>query len=318
MLSKVSTDSIDSPSPRSSHSLCCVNNDFYIFGGEFEARNALNSSLFIFDGKSFKSYSHEISPSSRLGHTTAVIGSKIYLFGGRDSSKNDLGDIWCFDTLSSSWNCLEIPNNAPKPEPRSYHAMESIDQKIYIFGGCGYDSTLKAASRLNDLWVFDPQFLTWEKLSPEGDIPCCRGGPALVKFQTDLYLLFGFNGEEIHDCWKFSICQNRWFKLEGVTPNARSVFGCCSLSEKGIFLFGGEGKPSGIGHLGAGDHNNDTYIYNPLTNVWTLLPSSETTPIPRGWHACAYSVDASQVFLFGGLSNSNERLGDAYVFQVEI
>jgi len=301
---------------RSSHTLSSVAEKVYIFGGEYESRNPIDSTMNVYDISSNKweSFLNETSPSNRLGHAAAVVNSKIYFLGGRNESKDELDDMWVFDTTNNTWKVVVIED--PKPTPRSYHAMESIGNDIYIFGGCGIvDGKEKTSCRYSDFWKFNTVESKWTQIITD-TAPTCRGGPGLVKYQKDsLILLFGFNGQEMADCWKYTISQNKWEELKNSknAPNARSVFSYCSLGDDSVFIFGGEGKPSGIGHLGAGDHNNDSFIYKSNQDEWKLLPITDTTPTPRGWHSCT-AIDGG-VALFGGLSNENIRLDDFYIYK---
>lgn len=67
------------------------------------------------------------------------------------------------------------------PAPRSYHCMQVMEGKLYIFAG---DSK---GTKLNDLWSFDPDTDLWTNISPNGDIPPARshhacGGMGNVMF----------------------------------------------------------------------------------------------------------------------------------------
>jgi len=116
------------------------------------------------------------------------------------------------------------------------------------------------------------------------------------------------------DCWEFSINKKEWKKLEskGDKPSARSVHAGCMFQDY-LWVFGGEGAPSGVGHAGAGVHFNDSYLYDTKSDTWLKL-QHEHTPSPRGWMVAA--TIPGGVAIFGGLSDKNERLDEFYICSI--
>jgi len=135
----------------------------------------------------------------------------------------------------------------------------------------------------------------------------------LVAHENNLYVLFGFNGSELGDMYKFSISENKWspFLVSGTGPAPRSVHAACSFQDK-LFIFGGEKEPSPIGHAGAGSQFNDTFLLDTEKKSWEI-PTYSEGPTPRGWVAC--TTTKNKVAIFGGLNPKNERLGDLYLFE---
>lgn len=223
----------------------------------------------------------------------AAVGTKLYLYGGRtgvDMGEGAKSELYVFDTSSAEWQPVKVPDDSPTPPPRSYHAMAAAPStgKVYVFGGCG------SGGRLNDLWCFDTHTHTWQQLgSDSGDGVAARGGSVLVASADgqQLYLLGGFNGDELQDCHVFDVSSGSWSCptcCDGgaaATDNSgssskgklamlmgRSVFGAvlhsggrssngsggCGSHGSGcehathVVTFGGEVAPSDKGHAGAG------------------------------------------------------------------
>jgi len=249
------------------------------------------------------------TPSERLAHATSVVGSTIYLHGGRATDKTSLDDLWAFDTTTSSWN--QIEQQGEKPMGRSYHGMTSWKNHLFIFGGCGASGGKDCM--WDDLWKFDLSSKLWTKLQSG---PSQRGGPVLTSASDKLYVVFGFNGKEMDDFWAYDIQAGTWEKLQeqGQVPEPRSVHGGCTVGES-VWIFGGEGAPSTIGHDGAGTHFNNSFLLDTNTLLWKKIDFKSDVPSPRGWFAATAIPGGAAIF--GGLSNQNERLDELYLCYIE-
>lgn len=120
----------------------------------------------------------------------------------------------------------------------------------------------------------------------------------------------------------FDISQNSWstkkFKANGIYgPEARSVAALLPLTLRDramlITLFG-EHDPSSLGHAGAGKMIGDCCLYDITADNWTRGESAvgEQEPAPRGWFG-ADVIDSNKIVVTGGLSGTNERLGDVWM-----
>ena len=88
-------------------------------------------------------------------------------------------------------------------------------------------------------------------------------------------------------------------------------------------MFCGEGEPAPkeLGHDGAGTFLSDVWgLKWSAEGNWSwekaILKDDENVPQPRGWFARDISEDG-EIVLQGGLNEKNERLGDAWVLNVE-
>lgn len=204
------------------------------------------------------------------------------------------------------WQKLVV--NGDKPPARSYHAMASYEGHIYVFGGCS------GHGRLNDLWTWDSSTGGWQELFKGGDGgPTPRGGSQLFVPNADsVYVLGGFNGQELDSCFCFSVRDKTWRQVKAPIPGARSVFGCVNMNGRAV-VFGGEIDPGTDGHLGSGTMAGDVLLFDPADDSWQVVKCEGAhQPCPRGWmELCRLS--ATRALLVGGLSSANERLGDAYI-----
>lgn len=158
------------PPARSSHTLCEVQGNLILFGGEAQPRVPVPPDTFVFDAarQTWITVSLEgESPSARVGHSAASIGSCMLLFGGRTGVEGGtaMNDLHSLDLAARCWHCLA--SEGSKPQPRSYHSATSLASCLYIFGGCGADG------RLNDLWCYDSEANSWAQLPHSEQIKVC-------------------------------------------------------------------------------------------------------------------------------------------------
>jgi hypothetical protein len=72
------------------------------------------------------------------------------------------------------------------------------------------------------------------------------------KNESCLYLIGGFCGHELDDCFQYDIKENKWTQIESL-PRKLSVFACSSVNDETyegklrLILHGGEVDPSTLG-----------------------------------------------------------------------
>jgi len=317
------------PSARSSHSLTVTKNGYlYLIGGENEPRTPLSSSQFMWSIKlndtlkyAWKLVNYKGDISNRLAHAAAYCSSlgTIFLFGGRvgvDEKETALNDLWSFDIQTECWSLVSSSN--PPPEARSFHKMICVDNKLYLFGGCGAKS-----GRLADLHVFDISSKKWEDLG--SSLLRGRGGANFEHFPNNhkLAVIAGFAGEETCDGQLFDLAKNKWQeeKLVNLESQLRPRSVCVSnVFRDVVFIFGGEVDPSDKGHDGAGSFEKDLVCINQEGNVLQrFLPSEKKSwPESRGWSDGA-STECG-FWMFGGLAGNDaqpKRLQDLWYCAIE-
>jgi hypothetical protein len=342
------------PGPRSSHALVFVAPSYvYLLAGELTPRVPVDDKGAVWrlnldenDAKWERvPTTGDAPPPPCIAPAAAALGSSIFLFGGRtaiDMQQGTLGDVYKLDTTTHRWETVwkrekqEGDDNAAAnaPAPRSYHAAASLGGKLFIFGGCG------PSGRLNDLWAFDPDTRTWERMPdpPKDSVPP-RGGASLAALpaQQRLVVVGGFDGtHERADAHAFDVARKSWCSgpegcasCAGDAPTlpARSVLGVaahtgCASSAKDddaacahgghVVAFGGECDPSVTrSHDTAGRFLGDVWCGDGARGDWhPLATAGGPGPGPRGWFAsCAVP---GGLVLHGGLDASNTRLSDCW------
>ncbi|GAQ88248.1 kelch repeat superfamily protein [Klebsormidium nitens] len=304
------------PLARSSHAVAVIGSKAYVFGGEHKPRVPIDNSLHVFDLNQQAWYveiAKGTAPPARLGVTLVAVGKTLFIFGGRNGDKNELSNLYAFNTAAGEWRDLtDLPG---APAGRSYHAAVADEKRksFFVFGGCAADG------RRNDLYEFDTRAEAWTSYPTSAEL-LPRGGPGLAVVREKVYVLFGFSGKEQGDIHAFDLKSQTWQQLEtsGETPTPRSVLGVTSFNDRYIVAFGGESDPSDKGHEGAGAFSDEVFILDTTSLRWSR-PELRTEvgakpPCARGWFA--FAPIGRSMFIYGGNSETNERLDDLHLLTV--
>ena len=342
------------PCARSSHGVSLVQQGsrLIVYGGELQARTPLPREMAcwavdhlqddnnnkatwrrLFDGDDNTrtgTCTGATFPPDRIAHAQAVHQDKyVYIFGGRAGvtmEERPMNDLWKLDCSgapgSETWSqviCSSNEGDAP-PEPRSFHRMICVNDKLYVFGGCG------ANGRLADLHEFCLNKKKWKTLQMSALKG--RGGPNLTTFDggAKLGVVAGFSGAETADGQFFDVSSGKWDPVllalqKNMRPRSVCVVGSFPSLES-VVIFGGEVDPSDRGHEGAGGFENDLVILDEKTGAFQegirAPVDTKDWPETRGW-SDADVMDVGngkgQMFIYGGLSGddtSPRRLDDLW------
>lgn len=142
---------------RSFHSAAVVLNKIYIFGG---SGDGLLNDIWVFD--TTQGLWDELHPSTTLpptgrAHSASVVDGKIFIFGGNGGASiyESRNETWVFDPTTAEGSWSRVTGSATLPLGRIAHSAAVISNKIFIFGGVGFDVNL------NDTWTFAPLQGSW-------------------------------------------------------------------------------------------------------------------------------------------------------------
>ncbi|GAA5862668.1 hypothetical protein JCM8547_003507 [Rhodosporidiobolus lusitaniae] len=329
---------------RSSHGLAVVQGKGFVFGGERQPRLPVDAAVAVLDldndsTDTLSASSSSSWPSARVGASVVSSGDRIYVWGGRGGK--EMGTFagekgsWAFDPSSGAWE--ELATKGDQPEPRSFHTMTTLDNKLYLHAGC------PASGRSAQLHSLDLSTLTWTRLPDAPEPP--RGGTVLTPLPPStassrlLARFGGFAGHELGGLDVFNVKEQAWKAVAasveggGEGPGKRSVHvfagleGTLEWEDKRVVavmaLGEKEGAPKELGHDGAGFFHADAWALlatkeaSPTFSWLSLEPSSQTEKLPeaRGWLASSF-WEGNKVVLQGGLNAKNERLSDAWTLEV--
>lgn len=310
---------LETPLPRSSHSISVVRKRAYLFGGEVKPREPVDSAVHVFDlsdagsdsdSKHASSTGVKVAcksieagsegPALRVGHTAARINDDIYIFGGRGgkdmTALQEQGRLWKFSTTNQEWQAIDpsssssstsdsldsASNESSYPEARSYHSSTSAQDlnQVFIHAGC------PASGRESDLWSFNIESRKWKKLE-NAPLPA-RGGPGFTYALGKLWRYGGFDGKnELGGQLDFidvsSSSSNKWQSVkfdEGNCPGPRSVGGLQVIYVKE--------EPFLIAYLGERDASNLGHAGAGVFwgDVWALALTKQGEIARDKWEKC--------------------------------
>ncbi|KAI0301619.1 hypothetical protein B0F90DRAFT_1810122 [Multifurca ochricompacta] len=314
---------------RSSHCLSVTpNGRALLYGGEYKSRDPSDGPL---------------APDSRVGAASLVIGDYFYIWGGRESIDISLlsdhqAGIWrspiAVGTENSPtvWERINAINEEDAPQSRSFHAMTSYGNIIYVHAG------YLENCRTGQLHAFDLTTKTWTPLATAPDPG--RGGTALVtvhlKGAPVLLRFAGFAGEELDSLDVYDIHTDTWRTIvpehdpRHGSPGARSVYGFVPFVSPHFprslaLVYHGKRTPSAQVRIGALEFWDDVWMLEAGGDgepelAWkkVYVPGNKVAPAPCGWFPSASWVDGEEtkVVLYGGMVSNNERCGMLWLLEV--
>ncbi|EDO34324.1 predicted protein [Nematostella vectensis] len=171
----------DTPSSRSSATMCSVGNTLFMFGGLSRDSGWLND-LYAFNTDSMQWKAIEAkgtypSPRDKLG--SVAMGTKMLIFGGFGPKEDDemagpgeaeftwFNDIFAFDTENLTWKKFMV-TTVGSPTPRAAHCMCAVGFKVVIFGG------KDSIARRHDTHILNTENMKWETVKTSGRQPSPR------------------------------------------------------------------------------------------------------------------------------------------------
>jgi N-acetylneuraminic acid mutarotase len=136
------------PSWRDFHTLSCIGNKLYVFGGRSDHEGPFHTSREIYDDNlysldlSSKTWekiaihpdSFHCSPVGRRSHSAFVFKGMLYIFGGFNSiRKEHFNDMHRFDPETKTWSPVTTQGRAPCARRRQSCCLTGT--KLYLFGG---------------------------------------------------------------------------------------------------------------------------------------------------------------------------------------
>ena len=73
--------------------------------------------------------------------------------------------------------------------------------------------------------------------------------------------------------------------------------------------------PSDQGHMGAGAFSSELLVLDTDSQTWSRATPTGADPGARGWYAAASF--GNNMLVYGGNSDSNDRLDDIFILSVE-
>jgi hypothetical protein len=218
----------------------------------------------------------------------AVSDDQLYVIGGAsDASYSPSSAVWVFDGRSRTWRA------APAiPTAVMLANATALNGKVYVLGGHN-------GGILNVVQVLDVATGTWS-LGPS--LPSPRRDGAAVALNGQVYLMGGTSdgGTASRSVDALDVATGTWRSVARL-PAGRSLT-TATVSGGKIYVLGGFTGCAGCVH-------NNTWVYDPGTDAWTVQTSLPTALMG----ARAVTDSTGKVWLLGG-SNYTTQLNTAWVF----
>ena len=271
-------------------------------------------------------------PFARFIHsmTYDAVRGKVLLVGGYniDGCGEGSGEYcawtWEWDGEAGTWT--NVTPEGDKPMGREYSGMayDSARGKSILFGGFnGYGCGEDAGGYCSLTWEWDGMAGTWRDVTPEGDKPSPRSGPAMA-YDTVRGKVVLFGGWNDDDCgegagqrcawtWEWDGESETWTRImvDGDKPRARSSHSMAydAVSGKVVLFSGYNGEGCGEG---TEEYCSRTWEWDGVSATWTKVAKLGDQPSPRSIHAMTFGGMHGKVILLGGLNNDgcDEGAGD--------
>ena len=197
-------------------------------------------------------------PGAARQETQAIsVNNELYLWGGFSYSEPYCyKDGYKLSHKNGKWSWSKLPD---LPHPLGGGSIQSIGDKIYLFGGFDYDK--KALYVFNDrndkikrqgsrLYVFDTKnpSVGWNQLTQCPGTPRFMTGFAEINFE--LYAIGGYSvtpkgtAASVVDCWKYTPETDSWSRLRDL-PVSVSGFGTGKTAYQNRYILLPTGYPHG-------------------------------------------------------------------------
>jgi hypothetical protein len=204
-------------------------------------------------------------PTPRISFSITAYGDKIYVIGGLEVSASFHDDV---SQVSCSVNEVYNPANdtwataASMPTATALAQANTVNGKIYVMGG----ETGQAGSTLNITQIFDPTTDSW---SIGASIPHADVDVSSAVIDGGIYLMSASSFTTLYN-QIYNTTTDAW-SLGSPMPAPAGGAGATTgvNSPKRIYVFDGV--------VGFGVVSNQTYAYNPTSNLWTteaLMPDA--------------------------------------------
>ncbi len=172
---------------------------------------------------------------------------------------------------------------------------DPVGKQVILFGGRGEGEIV--GDLYNDVWRLDLETHRWEEIETSTG-PTPRLSPGLV-YDTAHHqmILFGGYSDQgrINDTWLFDLNSYEWEEVTpDLSPPGRSDMGMAYDGTNHIaMLYGGMCIES------QRDMCDDTWIFDPETNIWVEKNPLSSPPVIYG-HSLDYDTQMDQFLLWGG------------------
>lgn len=198
----------------------------FIFGGVADGPRLLMNDVWTLDMSERRWEQVNVakdlaSPIPREGHSMVPgpkdVANTFTIFGGMGYGYTPLNDVWMLSVQTGEWKALTTGAvDEKRPPARWMHSAVTIEQKMYVFGGCS-----ETFAAMEDTWVFDGAENEWERVEPIGFPPPARWLHSANVIRSSVgpgqnMVIFGgaSNTSPMQDMWVFSPGDGSWVESQ--------------------------------------------------------------------------------------------------------
>ncbi|XP_060069377.1 kelch domain-containing protein 4-like [Ylistrum balloti] len=205
---QVVEEKCDPPSPRCNMTLSShpTKEELIMFGGEYCTGNKtyMYNDLFFYNikKKEWTKVTAPNAPTPRSSHQAITLkqgGGQLWIFGGEFASPTQsqfyhYKELWVYHIKEKAWEKISAPG---APASRSGHRMVHCKKHIIVFGG--FHDNIRDYKYYNDVYAFDLENYSWNKLEPSGAPPAPRSGcmMAAIPDQNKVIIYGGYSKEKV-------------------------------------------------------------------------------------------------------------------------
>jgi N-acetylneuraminic acid mutarotase len=261
-----------------------LNGKIYVVGG---SNNYTHNPVYEYNPATDTWATKKPVPTPRDSFAIAACQNKIYVIGGTsgwsssgNTIKTGLNEV--YDLATDTWE-----TKTSMPTKRYHLEANAVEGKIYVIGG--RTGGMYTTVALNE--VYDPETDTWTTKEP---IPYPVVSYASAVVDNKIYIIGG--QDEFHDSMNLNCTQIYDSKTDTWSQGAQTPVAIWqatagattgTMAPKRIYVMGGEG--------GFVTPLNQTYVYDPETDVWSAGISIPTPLINP-----AVAVVNDLVYVIGG------------------
>lgn len=277
------------PTARGDFSVGVVNGKIYAIGG-LNGSYPLNTNE-MYNPLTDQWTSETPMPTARSGFAIAVLGNKIYVIGGTVGG-GYIGNNEAYDPALDTWE-----TKASMPTPRADLSACVVNNKIYLIGGTKYSSQSPYYNETNTNEVYDPATDTWTTAAP---IPIGVKGYGAAVLNNQIYILGGSkdgasqNSIIVNSTQIYDPQSNKWTQAANLPILATDG---ASAATTGIMA---PTRLYYIGGFSSTAYSNDTQVYNPDENAWSIGASMPTSRADFG-----IAVVSDILYAVGGYDGVN-------------
>jgi Galactose oxidase, central domain len=287
----VTSDQSARLAPRRYASVWCNKNDVFIYGGDTgSGGNGRKRDMWKFEGETRRWIWFPDGPGvdgrSEMAHWNLY--GRFWMYGGRTDAGVTLNDLWSYTLADRTWHASSIAPTGPGPRYGSIYWVDSLTNRIFIYGGNGGDVAVDRS-----IWAFDVVTNTWtihdNSAAPEAITPTALYGSQFTQVEDRVYILTPAN-----TFWMLNTNTLQWSSLSvlnGPTIRSNGVLFPTATRDQ-LVLFGG---------FQGSQMYRDMWRYDTDSDTWQEL-NDGTRPSARfGSSVCLDESGAS--YSFGGSFN---------------